>query len=276
MLLKNIKFCRFKGQKYEWSIEGKPLKKIDGQPVTFQEINLIVGKNATGKSKTINTIRQLSDLLSGDIKLSQLVYGTSFYDLLFDSNGNEIAYYLEFEEGKVKKEILKINGIEKLKRDSKVGAMYYEKAQKNLEFEMEDDKLAVARVDKIQQPYFESLQNWGKALSHYRFGGQLGKNSFLRDINAIKEDKEIDLKDSDKVSEIFFRAKNTFGEKFINSIISDMKRISYNICKIEVDTLKFFPVPAFGLNVQEVDIEDVTDQKKCHKVCLGLCPFLFS
>ncbi len=262
MLLKNIKFCRFKGQKYEWSIEGKPLKKIDGQPVTFQEINLIVGKNATGKSKTINTIRQLSDLLSGDIKLSQLVYDTSFYDLLFDSNGNEIAYYLEFEEGKVKKEILKINGIEKLKRDSKVGAMYYEKAQKNLEFEMEDDKLAVARVDKIQQPYFESLQNWGKALSHYRFGGQLGKNSFLRDINAIKEDKEIDLKDSDKVSEIFFRAKNTFGEKFINSIISDMKRISYNICKIEVDTLKFFPVPAFGLNVQEVDIEDVTDQKE--------------
>ncbi|MBK7697749.1 MAG: hypothetical protein IPJ39_03010 [Saprospiraceae bacterium] len=36
--------------------------------------------------------------------------------------------------------------------------MYYERL-KNLEFEMEDDKLAVARVNKIQQPYFKSLQN---------------------------------------------------------------------------------------------------------------------
>jgi predicted GTPase len=70
MFLKNIKFCRFKGQNYEWSMEGKPKQGVYNQPVTFQNINLIVGKNATGKSKTINTIRQLSDLLSGDIKLS--------------------------------------------------------------------------------------------------------------------------------------------------------------------------------------------------------------
>lgn len=26
MFLKSIKFCRFKGQKYEWSMEGKPEK----------------------------------------------------------------------------------------------------------------------------------------------------------------------------------------------------------------------------------------------------------
>jgi AAA15 family ATPase/GTPase len=263
MVLKNVKFCQFKGQKYEWSMEGKPLHGLyDQQPVTFQEINLVVGKNATGKSKTINTIRQLSDLLSGDIKLSQLVYDTSVYDLLFDDNGTEIAYYLEFAEGKVKKELLKINGIEKLKRDSQIGTMFYEKANKDLEFAMESDKLAVARVDKIQQPFFEPLQNWGKTLSHYRFGGQLGKNSLLRDINTIKEDREINLKDSDNVAEIFFAAEKRFGEQFINSIIVDMARISYSISKINVDALKFFPVPAFGLNVQEVDIEDVTDQEE--------------
>lgn len=68
MFLKNIKFCRFKGQKYEWSMEGNPMNGLVRQPVTFQEINLVVGKNATGKSKTTNTIRQLSDLLSGDVK----------------------------------------------------------------------------------------------------------------------------------------------------------------------------------------------------------------
>lgn len=262
MNLKSIKFCRFKGQKYEWSMEGKPLNGLIGQSVVFQQINLIVGKNATGKSKTINVIRQLSDLLSGEDKLSQLWYDTSIYDLLFDDNGNEITYSLEFEEGKIKKELLKINGVDKLIRNSKEGSMFYEKANTFLEFQMEDDKLAVSRVDNIQQPFFESLQNWGKTLSHYRFGGQLGKNSLLRDINAIKEDREIDLKDSDKVAEIFFNGEKKFGEMFTSVIIADMGKISYHISKINVDTLKFFPVPAFGLNVQEVDIEDVTDQKE--------------
>lgn len=262
MFLKNIKFSRFKGQNYEWSMEGKFLNGVEGQPVTFKEINLVVGKNATGKSKTINVIRQLSDLLSGDVKLSQLMYDTSIYDLLFDDKDNEIAYFLEFEEGKIKQEILKINGVSKLTRNSKNGTMFYEKANDNLEFEMEDDKLAVSRVDKIQQPFFEPLQNWGKTLNHYRFGGQLGKNSLLRDINAIKEDKEVDLKNSDDVAEIFIKGKRKFGEEFTNKIIDDMSKISYNISTINVDTLKFFPVPAFGVGVKEVDIEDVTDQKE--------------
>ena len=262
MFLKSIKFCRFKGQKYEWSMEGKPENGVDEQPVAFQNINLIVGKNATGKSKTVNTIRQLSDLLSGEDKLSELLYDTSTYDLLFDENGSKIAYYLEFEEGKVKQELLTINGVPKLTRDSQTGTMFYEKANQDLDFEMEDDKLAVSRVDKIQQPFFEPLQNWGKTLSHYRFGGQLGKNALLRDINAIKEDKEVDLKDSDDVAEIFIKGKRKFGEEFTKKIIEDMSKISYHISIINVDTLKFFPVPAFGMGVKEVDIEDITDQKE--------------
>jgi len=262
MFLKNIKFCRFKGQQYEWSIEGKPLNGVGEQPVSFQKINLVVGKNATGKSKTINTIRQLSDLLSGDVKLSQLVYDTSIYDLSFDDNGNEINYYLEFEEGKVKQELLKINGVEKLNRDSRKGNMFYEKANSFLEFQMEEDKLAVSRVDNIQQPFFEPLQNWGRTLNHYRFGGQLGKNSLLRDINAIKEDKEVDLKDSEDVAEIFIKGEKNFGKEFTSKIIDDMGKISYHISTINVDTLKFFPVPAFGVGVKEVDIDDVTDQKE--------------
>ncbi len=259
MFLKSIKFCRFKGQKYEWSMEGKPENGVDEQPVTFQNINLIVGKNATGKSKTINTVRYLSDLLSGDVKVSQLPYRTSIYDLLFENN---VEYYLEFEEGKVKQELLKINGVPKLTRNSQTGTMFYEKANEDLEFEMEDDKLAVSRVDKIQQPFFEPLQNWGKTLSHYRFGGQLGKNSLLRDINAIKDDKEVDLKDSDDVAEIFIKGEKNFGEEFTSKIIDDMGKISYHISTINVDTLKFFPFPAFGMGVKEVDIEDITDQKE--------------
>jgi len=260
MVLKEINFCRFKGQKYEWAMEGKPLNNSYNQPVVFQHINLIVGKNATGKSKTINTIREFADLLSGNLKLSQLLYHTSSYDLLFSNKEDEISYVLEYENGKVKKELLKINGIEKLQRNSGVGTMFYEKAETSLEFLMEEDKLAVSRVDTIQQPFFEPLQNWGKTLSHYRFGGQLGKNALLRDITLIKEDKEIDLKDSEEVTEILIKGEREFGKAFIDGIIADMDSISYSISSIKVDKMKFIPITVFGLGVQENDIEDVTEQ----------------
>lgn len=267
MILKKINFSRYKGQRNEWSIEGKPLTGIEYQPVILQNINLVVGKNATGKSKTINTIRQLADLLSGDVKLSQLIYDTSVYDLSFENNEDQINYFLEYEKGKVKKEILKINGIKKLQRNSDGGTMFYEKANTTLDFQMEEDKLAVSRVDNIQQPFFEPLQNWGKTLSHYRFGGQLGKNALLRDISSIKDDKDIDLKDSDDVAEILIKGEKEFSNDFISRIITDMERISYSISSVKVDRLKTIPVSVFGLSVQENDIEDVTEQPECHKVC---------
>lgn len=189
-----------------------------------------------------------------------MLHDTSIYDLRFSNNDDEIYYYLEFESGKVKQEILKINGTEKLTRNSNAGTMFYEKANTSLDFQMEEDKLAVSRVDTIQQPFFEPLQNWGKTLSHYRFGGQLEKNALLRDINSIKDEKEIDLKDSDEVAEILIKGEKKFGNDFINSIIADMDSISYSISNIKVDRLKFFPVSVFGLGVQEVDIEGVTEQ----------------
>ena len=93
MQLKRIKFCRFDGQKYEWSMEGKPIDGNDRQWVTFDAINLVVGKNATGKSKTINVLRQLADLLAGDVKLSNLKYHTCTYSVEFDDNGTLNEYF---------------------------------------------------------------------------------------------------------------------------------------------------------------------------------------
>jgi AAA15 family ATPase/GTPase len=82
MNLEAIKFCRFKGEKSEWSIEGKPQDGQFQQWLTLRDINLIVGKNATGKSRTIDAIRHIADLVSSDVKLSQLYalgFGTAEY-----------------------------------------------------------------------------------------------------------------------------------------------------------------------------------------------------
>ena len=263
MNLKAIKFSRFKGEINEWSIEGKPINGIYDQWLTFEDINLIVGKNASGKSRTIDAIRQLADLVSGDAKLSQfnaLGYGTAEYSLEFDNEGKKIEFYIDFKEGKILQEILKIDNIEKLNRID--GKLYYEEVKTSLDFQTDDDVLAVTKRDKKQHAFFEDLYSWGKNLNHYRFGRQLGKDALLKDINAVKDDDEVDLKDGNQVAAIFIKGKRTFPEVFVKTIIEDMESISYKLQEINASPIKFFPFAAFGINVQELDIDDVTDQRE--------------
>ena len=264
MKLEAMKFCRFKGEKSEWSIEGKPQDSLVQQEwLTLRDINLIVGKNATGKSRTIDAIRHIADLVSSDVKLSQLYalgFGTAEYYLKFSNNGEEIEYYLNFKEGKVIQEILTVGDKEKLNRTE--SKLYYEEVQKDLSFQIDEDILALTKRDKKQHPFFEELYSWGKNLNHYRFGQQLGKNTLLKDVNAVKDDIDIDLKDGDDVATIFIKGKGEHSDKFVDTIIEDMERLSYNLKEINASPLKYFPVSAFGLNVQENDLQDTTDQRE--------------
>ena len=263
MNLEAIKFCRFKGEKSEWSIEGKPQDGQFQQWLTLRDINLIVGKNATGKSRTIDAIRHIADLVSSDVKLSQLYafgFGTAEYYLKFLNNGEQIQYYLNFKEGKVIQENLTVGSVQRLNRaESK---LYYEEIQKDLDFQIDDDILAVTKRDKKQHSFFEDLYLWGKNLNHYRFGQQLGKDTLLKDVNAVKDDKDINLKDGDDVATIFIKGKGEHSDIFVHTIIEDMERLSYNLKEINASALKYFPISAFGLNVQENDLQDTTDQRE--------------
>lgn len=257
-----LKFCRFKDEKNEWRIEGCPQKKQFGQSLSFQDINLIVGKNASGKSRTIDAIRLIADLFCNDTKISSLVslgLGTGEYDLQFTDEGSLIQYYLDFKNGKVTQETLFVDGVEKLNR--KKGKLWYEGANDTLDFQTDEDVLAISKRDQKQHSFFEQLYHWGKNLSHYRFGRQLGKNTLLRDLNSV-DDKDVNLKDSDFVAEIFIKGNRNFPEKFKKSILSDMKCIFYDLKEISTSSLKYFPVPVYGINVQEKDLDDLTDQRE--------------
>lgn len=250
-----IKVCRYKGKENEWSIEGKQNDKW----LTFENINLIVGKNASGKSRTVDSLRHIADLLSGDIKVSDLEYSSGIFDLKFEHNGDMIDYFLEFIDEKISQETLFIsakNGekAEKLNRAKKF--LFYEKEDKPLSFKTDDNLLAVTRRDSEQQPFFDVLANWGKNLSHYRFGTYLGKDRLLRDINLIKDGEEVDLKNTNKVTEVFIKGLKYITD-FEKVIIDDMKKIGYPISKIDT---KLKVIPAFGITVQERDLNDITDQ----------------
>lgn len=260
MNLKAIKVCRNKGKKNEWSIEGKPENNHFGQWLTFENINLIVGKNASGKSRLIDSIRHIADLVSGDKKIADLkAYHSAIYELEFENNEDTINYFLEFEDEKVIQETLSITSksgtkTEKLNRSKKL--LFYETTAGYLPFKTDDNLLAVTRRDSEQQPFFEVLADWGKNVSHYRFGTFLGKNFLLGDINSVKDNEDVDLKTGNDITEVFIK-----GQKYITNfeqiIIQDMEEIGYPISKIDT---KLRMVSAYGITVQECELADITDQ----------------
>ncbi len=264
MQLKQIKFSRFKGSTSEWSVEGRPINGHFGQWLELNNINLITGRNASGKSRTIDAIRHIADLLSGDVDLSRLHtlgYGTAEYQLIFSGDDNQIEYFLDFEEGEIIQEKIIENGEEKLNRTK--GQLWYEGVGNYLEFEIDKDILAIAKRDKKQHPFLEKLYFWGDRLNFYRFGGQLGKNTLLKDINAVTlSNEKLDLKDGNEVTGIFVKAKDQFPESFVEAVIHDMNSISYHLNSIDVIPLKNFPVTAYGLAAYELDLNHHTDQQE--------------
>lgn len=261
MQLTEIKFLHAKGQPDEWSIEGKPVNGVFGQWLSFGQMTLIVGKNATGKSKTVELIRNIADMFSGDDNLSHLrVFGkgTGEYQLRFKDGTQRYEYYLNYQNGNVLQETLLVDGNEKLNRSK--GTLWYEGTNSALEFEIDADILAVSKRDKKQHSFFEALYAWGKELYHYRFGTPLGRNHALQDLDAIKDNGEVDLKSGEKVIEVFIKGRDLFDGRFTAAIVADMKALSYNISDIQVGLLKNLPSPFYGLHVQEGDLDDPTYQ----------------
>ncbi|MEK8021321.1 MAG: ATP-binding protein [Candidatus Parabeggiatoa sp.] len=257
MILQALKYCRYKGTKNQWNLEGRPLGN-NSQFVGLDKINLVVGRNASGKTRTILAIRQVADLLCGDAKLSHLVHDTGEYTLLFKEKDSDIEYFFEFKKGKIRQEILKIDGEEKLNRAE--GNLFYNEIGKYLSFKpKEDDSLSISKGDSEQQPFFDSLYAWGKTLTHYKFGGTLGKDAFIKDLNKILEqDSDIDLKDGSDVIEALVKGKE-INYDFINAIIRDMDHIDYPLTSVDASRLKHIPI-GFGLTVHEADLDDITDQ----------------
>lgn len=257
MFLESIEYAQFEGTPRLWKLEG----------CTFGNINLIVGKNATGKSRTLNIINGLANLLSSERKLH---YISGNYNVNFDNNGQEVNYILHYENLSVIKEELNIDSKNKVKRGMDgIGSIYYTKEDENIDFQTPPNELAtVARRDTIQHPFLEDLYNWGRYVRHYLFGTDLGKSAFA----VLKKDKEqaeqqvLNPKDTSLGVGMFLEGQKKYSDKFTEAIIDDMNAIGYSLESIETHTPvsilidRNFPVEPVGLYVKESDLECMTDQ----------------
>jgi energy-coupling factor transporter ATP-binding protein EcfA2 len=88
MRLTSITYAQWEGTPREWKIEG----------VQLGPINLLVGSNASGKSRTLNVISGLAKLFSGATKVSLL---SGDYDVSFADESTQLHYKLNILDSKV-------------------------------------------------------------------------------------------------------------------------------------------------------------------------------
>jgi len=269
MKLDQFEYISNRGEPNEWRIDGCQLGNI----------NLIVGKNASGKSRIVRVIYLLSELLCDGGKLGNRPTRKYEWHLLFDKDSeHQTEYFITIENGYITQEKLKIGEKIFLQRDKTgEGRIYAKELDKDIRFQTPTTELAVVkRRDTIQHPFLEDIYKWSSSLRFYEFGTQLGKNTIatLPPTTELLKAKT-DTKDSDYVVEIFVLGKREHSE-FTQRIIDDMNRIGYQIAKIETKVPSFFKsnisppenldedsdnLPKF-LYVQEDGLKSVTEQSE--------------
>jgi len=255
MRLKSITYSQFEGSPNEWDLEEFSLGNI----------NLLVGKNATGKSRTLSIIRGLGNLVSGDVKLQ---YISGNYKAMFDKEGELITYFLKYEENKIVLEKMIVGSEVKLDRGLYgKGKIWSDEVNKLMNFQAPDTELAcVNRRDSVQHPFFEDLYQWGKGLRYYYFGDRMGKD-FLAPSKEESEESKLNLKNANLVVSIFSKGERKFGKEFKKSIICDMGKLGYEIDNIDIGTpigLIFSGTALYtqpqGFILKESDLPGLTDQ----------------
>ena len=222
MLLQSLSYVQFEGKAKEWQIE----------PIVLGDINLIVGKNASGKTKTLNIISALSNLLSGDCKL---IFKSGNYDVKYSKDNREIVYRLEYQDTRVVKEQLVVDGKTELDRGpGGKGQIFAAVEGKDIEFHAPEGELAcVVRRDELQHPFFDDLYNWAKSLRHYQFGTKFGQEYFAV-LSQVDKEPELNLKDASRPVSVFRKGKMKYGGRFVDAVKNDMSAIGYNLEEIKI------------------------------------------
>ena len=254
MRLKRISYKEFEGRDQEWILNG----------LTLGKSNLLVGRNATGKTRTLNVISGLANMLTR----RQTMFGSADYTALFDNAGKEVLYTLKIVDGSVVREALVIDGTAKLDRcEGGEGTIFAEKAGYSMTFQAPTTELAaVARRDSIQHPFLQPLHDWGATVRHYHFGGHFGKDRFFVFVpsGTSQVAPEIDDYDETQIAVLFRNAVKEFGESnFKQALLRDLENIDYPARDVGIGpphSFRGMPSEAVGLWIQEKGLKSRTDQ----------------
>ncbi len=250
MRLKSLEYSEHLGEPDEWTLRG----------LTLGNVNLLVGKNASGKSRILNIIHNSARGIADGRP-----FANGHFSLVFDDNGKESKFELDICDSKIERELFKVDDEILLDRGTAgVGTIFAVKENKHIEFQTPENQPAVmTRRDRIQHPFFEPLHQWAGSLYHYAFGTSLGKDSFAI---FIEGGSDVDPKDPSQVVAVFRKGQKDFGDRFVNAIREDFGTIGYSIDEVGIASPRNLRLQnavrgeLAEIYVKEVDLPGRTDQ----------------
>ena len=236
--------------------------------LNFGNINLIVGQNASGKSRIVRTIFALSELMIyNKINTSDKV--KFHWNAQLKSDDNELyTYEVIYQDNMVLSESLTLDGVELIQRNNKgIGKIKSVKLNDYLDFEVDLDVLILFnKRDKLHHPFIMKITEWAENLSYFSFGAPLGQNTHAiipnQQQNLLNNNKKIKLnsknnnliKNDVHVVIKFHIGFEQIGEKFKNDILADINSLGYNVTDImlkNVPNTEHNDKPLMCLYIQE-------------------------
>ena len=250
MSLVKLSYTEFEGTARHWEIDK----------ATFSDINLIVGKNSSGKSRLMSVFATLTRLLSG--QQQPLPYEPSKFVIELELNNQAFVYQLEIKNGSVIAEQFSIDKEIKLSRcENGSGTIRYEKEEKDLEFQLPLTVLAaVNRLDTIQHPFLMVLHQWAKSVALYHFGTDFGKSQVMSITEAevfFRNPAHPVFDDPNNLVAVYTSAFKDIGESFNKAIIADMNALGYSLTDVgseNIQTIINFPIAALVMFTVEKDL----------------------
>ncbi len=225
----------------------------------LQDINLIVGRNASGKSRTLNVINGLAQFLMGRSAPSDGNFEFDFES----SNGKKHSYSLRVQEKEVTEEVFTSDGIKLLDRGKGgFGKIHISQFNEFIDFQAAPNTLAAnTRNDIVQHPFLKPLIDWAERLYYYPCTTDLGKSALML---KHPDRPPVDPRDSRQTTGVLKSGIQQFGDEFINSVLDDMRAVGYDLSEVGVmapRTVQVFgPAEAESVYVLESGIPAKIDQ----------------
>lgn len=220
MILSALKYIRYAGHPREWSIVGK-----NDDYAYFGNLNLLIGKNASGKSRTLNVIRDIAGILSGKVDLNKTANPTEYFELIFTNEGKEYKYILDVKDRVVCDEFLYENN--QLRFDRAKGIMR-DSDDKATILQCANNEIFISYRDLQGQPLYHDFVAWGESLNNYLFANQLEKSRLVS--KHIRSNK----KESDVLVYMFYKGRERFKDVFVSDVLSSMNELGYDLSDISI------------------------------------------
>jgi AAA domain, putative AbiEii toxin, Type IV TA system len=251
--LTSVQYSERIGSPKEWVLD----------PLTLGSVNLLVGTNATGKTRVVNIINSLARMLLPDDPFRVL---NAAYDVHFELDERRLRYVIHVEDGKISKEEVYQDGDRLLERgpggEGRIFAAEYREA---IRFKPPENELAaVVRRDSLQHPFLEPLHDWARSVRYYTFGSTLGRDVLVLPVKGGPEPNE---RDARQVVGIFRKAIETLGPKFVDALKQDMGSMEYDLEEVDVYPsesarlgVSLIPTDLLVIGVRERGIDGIIEQ----------------